>query len=167
MKYYRKADKCGPVPYPDRSGRKLTTEIVSGNEWAPLVALGFVVEVSSDGKNLPASEPAKKAATPALAPIVPIKNKGGRPKKVIQAAAPKAALKSSILDMAIAAESSGPIDNKIVLESAIIASRTPVKEPEKVLVPLEAETNEPSADHANDGSTVGGVDTPPAGSSGD
>lgn len=62
MKYYKKVTNCGPVPYPDRKGRYLTNEIVSGDEWEPMVALGFVEVVKHDpafkqlpkpGKHLP------------------------------------------------------------------------------------------------------------------
>ena len=48
MAKYRKADNCGPVAYPDQSGRYLgdgeVVEDDESNNWAPLVALGFVVE---------------------------------------------------------------------------------------------------------------------------
>lgn len=60
MKAYKKAINCGPVPYPDRSGKMLGDEIVTGDEWEPYVALGFVVIVEEK------------------------KNKGGRPRKVKQ-----------------------------------------------------------------------------------
>lgn len=43
---YRKVDNCGPVPYPDQSGRYLGAgEVVENddaNDWSPLVALGFI-----------------------------------------------------------------------------------------------------------------------------
>jgi hypothetical protein len=44
MKSYRKVKNCGPVAYPDQSGRYLRTETetVTGDEWEPLVKLGFV-----------------------------------------------------------------------------------------------------------------------------
>lgn len=43
---YRKADNCGPVPYPDRSGRFLHAgEIVEGHEWQQFVPLNYVVPV--------------------------------------------------------------------------------------------------------------------------
>lgn len=45
MQAYRKADECGPVPYPDGSGRMLMSETVTGEEWAPLAELGYVVPV--------------------------------------------------------------------------------------------------------------------------
>ena len=48
MANYKKADNCGPVPYPDQSGRFLGEgEVVSDdldNNWAPLMTLGFIVE---------------------------------------------------------------------------------------------------------------------------
>ncbi len=60
MKYYKKTGNCGPVPYPDQSGRMLTTEVVSGNEWEPLVALGFVEAVADPISDL-IQEPAPDA----------------------------------------------------------------------------------------------------------
>jgi hypothetical protein len=44
MTQYKKADNCGPVPYPDQSGKMLTSEIVEGDEWEPLFSLGFIVK---------------------------------------------------------------------------------------------------------------------------
>lgn len=45
MTQYRKVNNCGPVPYPDGSHRYLTDQVVSGDEWIPLIALGFIEEV--------------------------------------------------------------------------------------------------------------------------
>ena len=46
MAKYRKADNCGPVPYPDQSGRFLGEgEVSDRDDWEPYVALGFVVKV--------------------------------------------------------------------------------------------------------------------------
>lgn len=60
MKSYRKVENCGPVPYPDQSGKMLLDgEVVSGDEWEQYVPLGYVVVVESKPKN-----------------------KGGRPRKV-------------------------------------------------------------------------------------
>jgi hypothetical protein len=48
---YRKVDNCGPVPYPDQSGRFLgegeVVENDDANDWSPLVALGFVAETGA------------------------------------------------------------------------------------------------------------------------
>jgi len=50
MARYKKADNCGPVGYPDQSGRYLgdgeVVENDENNDWAPLMALGFIVETS-------------------------------------------------------------------------------------------------------------------------
>jgi hypothetical protein len=57
MAKYQKAENCGPVPYPDRSGRFLVAgETVEGDDWEPLVALRFVVKVAEV-----AAAPAKAA----------------------------------------------------------------------------------------------------------
>jgi len=57
MAKYQKAENCGPVPYPDRSGKFLVAgETADGDEWEPLVALGFVVKVAEA-----AAAPAKVA----------------------------------------------------------------------------------------------------------
>lgn len=45
MSRYRRASNSGPVPYPDKSGRMLTNEIVEGDEWAQYVPLDYVVKV--------------------------------------------------------------------------------------------------------------------------
>lgn len=48
MAKYRKADNCGPVPHPDRSGKFLKEgEVAEGDAWEPYVALGYVVRVDS------------------------------------------------------------------------------------------------------------------------
>jgi len=47
MAKYQKTENCGPVPYPDQSGKLLLAgETVEGDGWEPLVALGFVVKVA-------------------------------------------------------------------------------------------------------------------------
>lgn len=47
MAKYQKVENCGPVPYPDQSGKLLVAgETAEGDEWEPLVALGFVVKVA-------------------------------------------------------------------------------------------------------------------------
>lgn len=78
MTSYRKVENCGPVPYPDQSGRYLTTEIVSGLEWEPLVALGYVVAVEADldldaGKRLPAIQVEKLAEAAVTAAVTTYK----------------------------------------------------------------------------------------------
>lgn len=71
-KSYKRHHNAGPVPYPDQSGKYLMDEVVTGDEWAPFVALDYVVEVASDGDDAaPAPEPVKEAppAPPAPAPV--------------------------------------------------------------------------------------------------
>lgn len=70
---FKRADNCGPVPYPDRSGRMLTDEIVEGDEWEVLIPLGFVVKVESQpGKRLPEPpRPTKQAKVKAIKPRKP------------------------------------------------------------------------------------------------
>ena len=66
MAKYLKADNCGPVPYPDGSGRLLMAgDVVEGDEWAGLVAVGYVVELPE-----PAAPPAPtpSVATPEVEP---------------------------------------------------------------------------------------------------
>lgn len=71
MAKYRKVDNCGPVPYPDRSGKFLNAgEEVEGDDWEPLVALGFVVKV--DGASVEQVKTVAAAAvTPQAAPPAP------------------------------------------------------------------------------------------------
>jgi hypothetical protein len=45
---YRKAARSGRVQYPDGSGRVLTDQIVIGDQWEALVALGFVERLEGD-----------------------------------------------------------------------------------------------------------------------
>jgi hypothetical protein len=55
---YRKADNCGPVPYPDRSGKFLNHgEVAEGDDWAPFVALGYVVPVDAAAAPVEIEEP--------------------------------------------------------------------------------------------------------------
>lgn len=65
MAKYVRAPKAGRVPYPDKSGRFLTTEEVEGDIWQPLVALGFVVKVGESA--VPTPEP--------VAPVAPVVTK--------------------------------------------------------------------------------------------
>jgi len=66
-KTYKRVDNCGPVAYPDQSGKYLTDGTVTGDEWEPLVALGFVEEVAAVAA--PKAKPAP--AKPAPAPVKP------------------------------------------------------------------------------------------------
>jgi hypothetical protein len=96
MARYKKADNCGPVGYPDQSGRYLgegeVAENDENNDWAPLVALGFVVEtggsVTPDVKESPAEmvaavEPPPMEPAPEVeaAPVVEEKPKSRRSKR--------------------------------------------------------------------------------------
>ena len=65
MAKYRKVDNCGPVPYPDRSGRFLNAgEEAEGDDWEPLVALGFVQKVEG-------SKPVETVTTVTSAAVTP------------------------------------------------------------------------------------------------
>jgi len=68
MARYRKVENCGRVPYPDHSGRFLhdgeTVEDDEKNDWAPLVALGYIVEMAS-----PEVPEEDKVVTPAEEPL--------------------------------------------------------------------------------------------------
>ena len=68
MAKYRKVENCGRVPYPDRSGKFLNAgEVVEGDDWAPLVALGYVVEVAA-----PPAPVVEKAPEAPLAPVAKV-----------------------------------------------------------------------------------------------
>ena len=67
---YRKVANCGPVPYPDRSGRFLNDgEVVEGDDWAGLVAIGYVVQVIEEQVE-PVVEQPKKTPAPKREPKV-------------------------------------------------------------------------------------------------
>ena len=79
---YKRADNCGPVPYPDGSGRMLTDEVAEGDGWEALVALGFVVRVEEKtGKRLPEASKPKASRTrvtkPNKAKNTPVSNDAG------------------------------------------------------------------------------------------
>lgn len=80
-KSYRKADNCGPVPYPG-DPRKLLQEgdVVSGDEWEPLAVLGYVVPVE-DGSG--------SVAEPAPAPEPELESKPKKKAKVKAKPAPE------------------------------------------------------------------------------
>ena len=64
MAKYQKVENCGPVPYPDRSGRFLVAgETAEGDDWEPFVALGFVVRVD-DGAAAPKQAPVPVVEVP-------------------------------------------------------------------------------------------------------
>jgi len=56
---YRRVKNCGPVPYPDGSGRMLDDQIVIGDMWEPYVAIGYVVRL--DGEADPSMFPEDEA----------------------------------------------------------------------------------------------------------
>jgi hypothetical protein len=91
---YRKADNCGPVPYPDQSGRFLgDSEVVENdeaNDWSPYVALGYIVETGA------AATPDKKESKEELAKAVePLPAPPPAPKKTVGELAKEAAASSS------------------------------------------------------------------------
>ena len=45
---YRRAMTSGPVRFPDGSGRVLRDQVVIGDQWEPLVALGFVERLEGE-----------------------------------------------------------------------------------------------------------------------
>jgi hypothetical protein len=68
MAKYQKVQNCGPVPYPDRSGKFLLDgETAEGDDWEPLVALGFIVKVEEAAA--PAKAPAPKIEEPKAATL--------------------------------------------------------------------------------------------------
>ena len=72
MAKYRKVENCGPVPYPDRSGRFLNAgEEAEGDDWEPLVALGFVEKVEGSKAVETVKTVASAAVTPKAAPAAP------------------------------------------------------------------------------------------------
>lgn len=100
MAKYKKADNCGPVPYPDGSGRFLGEGEVSDLDgWEPYIALGFVVKVDDkvavtpDRKETP-EEMAKAVEPPKPPPKVEEPKKAEPPKKTVTEMAKEAAAKS-------------------------------------------------------------------------
>lgn len=72
MAKYRKVDNCGRVPYPDRSGRFLNAgEEVEGDDWEPLVALGFVQRVEGSKTIETVTTVTSAAVTPKASPPPP------------------------------------------------------------------------------------------------
>lgn len=68
MAKYQKVQNCGPVPYPDRSGKFLLDgETAEGDDWEPLVALGFIVKVEEAAA--PAKAPPPKIEEPKAATL--------------------------------------------------------------------------------------------------
>jgi hypothetical protein len=64
MKTFKKVKNCGPVPYPDQSGRMLTDGVVTGDEWLPLMALGFVELIDPNVPAEPVPVPAQESPVP-------------------------------------------------------------------------------------------------------
>jgi len=114
-KNYRKADNCGPVPYPNDSSKMLQEgEVVSGEEWEPLAVLGYVVPVEDAPKSVekPVEEPAKVEAAPVEhkpAPKPGDEEDASAPKKKAKAKKPKAEAVEEVSDdgMRDATERSG------------------------------------------------------------
>ena len=84
MAKYRKADNCGPVPYPDQSGRYLgegeVVENDENNDWAPLAALGFIVETEASATPDTQETPEELSKAVDLAPE-PVAEEAPKPKK--------------------------------------------------------------------------------------
>jgi len=89
---YRKADNCGPVPYPDQSGRFLgegeVVENDEANDWSPYVALGYIVETGA------AATPDKQESKEELAKAVKL-SPPPAPTKTVGELAKEAAVNSS------------------------------------------------------------------------
>jgi hypothetical protein len=85
MANYKKVDNCGPVPYPDQSGRYLGEgEVASDdadNDWAPLVALGFIVETGGAVTPDRQETPAEIAKAVVLVPEPAAEEPAPKPKK--------------------------------------------------------------------------------------
>lgn len=84
MAQYKKADNCGPVGYPDQSGRYLgegeVVENDENNDWAPLMALGFVVETGGSVTPDEQESPAEMVAAVEPAPVMEAIPEVGKPK---------------------------------------------------------------------------------------
>ena len=120
MKSYSKVANCGPVPYPDQSGRMLTDGVVSGDGWEALEALGFVVRVE-DAK---AEEPEVIAAPAvAIAPVAP---------DLVPEAAEKPEL-ASVADLMAEAIDNQDLDQEdsSVLDAAFSAAKSNGKKSDK------------------------------------
>jgi hypothetical protein len=63
-KSYRRVANSGPVPYPSDPRKLLVDEIVTGDEWEPLVMLGFVEEVEGVKGGQEQPPPRKKRGRP-------------------------------------------------------------------------------------------------------
>lgn len=89
MAKYKKIDNCGPVAYPDQSGRYLgdgeVVEDDAANDWAPLVALGFIVETGAaatpDRQESPAELAQAVKLVPEPAPEPAAEESSPKPKK--------------------------------------------------------------------------------------
>lgn len=95
MAKYKKVDNCGPVAYPDQSGRYLcegeVAEDDDANDWAPLVTLGFIVEAEGSApvaaapvpepEVVPEPEPEVVSEPEPVAEVAPEKPKSRRSKK--------------------------------------------------------------------------------------
>jgi len=69
MAKYQKVKNCGPVPYPDRSGKFLLDgETAEGDDWEPLVALGFIVKVEEAAAPAKADPPKIEEPKAAILP---------------------------------------------------------------------------------------------------
>lgn len=69
MAKYQKVKNCGPVPYPDRSGKFLLDgETAEGDDWEPLVALGFIVKVEEVAAPVKADPPKIEEPKAAILP---------------------------------------------------------------------------------------------------
>lgn len=105
MAKYKKADNCGPVPYPDRSGRMLNAgDVVEGDEWESLMALGYVVKVVEPPA--PEKKPEKKVekASPVVVAVAEVPSA----QPVVGALVVEAEVASEVTPLAdVAVESSG------------------------------------------------------------
>lgn len=113
-KSYRRVENCGPVPYPNDPTKFLTDEVVTGDEWEPLVVLGFVEVV--EGGAAPAPEPE---------PIIPDPPKVEPEPEPAQALAPEEPpkkRKKSVVEEA--KEAAAKVEPKTVMEKAIAAAKS-------------------------------------------
>ena len=155
MKRYKKADNCGPVPYPDGSGRMLADEIVSGEEWAPLLGLGFVVEVDA-GMSAKVVTSQKTPGVRQAKPKIVKKGKPLKPKtSVIKNNKPL-----SVIELAMRADAEGPAeDGGSVIENAIMTQKSATKSADISGALADGQTAERGRADTVDRSSSGGADT--------
>lgn len=129
MAKYKKADNCGPVPYPDQSGRFLGEgEVSDMDDWEPYVALGYVVKLDDAVEATPDRQETPEELAGAVR-LVEVPEKA--PEKTVAEMAREAAAREAVPEVVPEVESVSPTVMDSATKAVKVAKVTKTKTKKK------------------------------------